>query len=404
MEGTDALRQRAVDEFEHQFLTVGVDAICSIPASDWNWAHWGAGVVAACFFVRDQALGPETIGCIARQVQAMVAAQCRWFGTPAASDPGDPAVIVEALAEQPERLRALGHDLIFSTLVLRAFARRPELATTARIDGLIRVVVQIGSDGPGGPFPGWSDPGGVRVEHRDGIPIVDDDDHLARCTLDAFLDVGPAYPGLDQGVVHHLLTHAEALLRLRQLGCTELSLARREAHRRYLKLVRRRPSGPGALDARPPAVSRALATEFWARDHGADQLPWLLGHIFKVPASFHFLAEIARLGTRERDADEDFLAATLGFTDDVRRESVDAATSNTPTGSKSREHLAGWCLARGRDQRPWQRVIRTVTSGVSSGVSLTPWVRRLPMTDDGQRAELTALARLTSRRVMNWPG
>ena len=119
-------------------------------------------------------------------------------------------------------------------------------------------------------------------------------------SLDAFAAVGPVYPGFDQGVVHHVLTHAQALLWLDELGYQALSASRRESQRRYLKLLRYRPSGPGAIDSTRTTLSDSRKPAFWDHDFATDPLPWLIGHIFKVPPAFHALADTANLSTSER--------------------------------------------------------------------------------------------------------
>ncbi len=253
-------------------MPLAVSSLCQIPVASFNEGHWSAAVIGAWLLADDRELDRAAVAPMTAQAMRMMDEMGQWFTQPLPSGFADPAPAAATLAAGAARLTALGHDVIFGALALTAMHRRPELATAANVDGLVALIEAMQRRGPGGPFPGWDDPAAVRPDAD--IPALSDGASLAHTTLDAFVTTGSFHPGLDQGVVLHLLTHAHATMLLEDLGHSDIAAGAREAHRTYLTLVTKRPDAAGSvpdgghdLDPRSSSFWSAIAE---ARDGGCS--------------------------------------------------------------------------------------------------------------------------------------
>ena len=279
--------------FDGDLVDRALAGMCSLEPQDFQSAHFGAAILAAHFFIADANLDDNTSRAVVTQATELGDRQSHWLRSPVASRPADPASIGSVLSAGADRLTALGHDLIFPSIALRVMHERPELATEAHLDGLARMVEFINHEPPGGPFPGWSDLDEA-ADHPDAsLPSLDSAEQLASTTLQRFRAVGPVHHGMDQGVVHHALTHALALIELEKLGYTTAATRGRLAQRTYLTLLTRRPDSDGSLPFVDEPCTDVRAKEWWSTDRRGE-LEWLFGHVFKVPWAFRRLVDLAR--------------------------------------------------------------------------------------------------------------
>ena len=63
--------------------------------------------------------------------------------------------IPTALANNNEKLRAIGHNVIFSTVALRVLSDRPDLRRPSIVRGIESLISRYDKAGPGGPLFGW---------------------------------------------------------------------------------------------------------------------------------------------------------------------------------------------------------------------------------------------------------
>lgn len=275
---------------DDRYLASGLAALARVRRRHWNAGHYGAAVLAAYFFAEEQGLDAAASAALAAQLDRLIARHPELFAPP--PDPsgcGDVAAVAAALRRTIGGLHAIGHNVIFATLALKACARRPELATPDHVAGLVALLDQFDGCGPGRPFYGWDDPASVRLEAADAIPRYDGEAAIARTALAAFARVEAVHPFLHQGIVGHLLTHAHALIDLARIGHPELAARGHDAHRLYVKLARNPPDEGEPIPRRAAIAAFApRAAAFWRRDHeGARE--WLVGHLFKYVYSFYDL-------------------------------------------------------------------------------------------------------------------
>jgi hypothetical protein len=269
-------------------ISVGVAAVCGVANTEFNNKHWGAAAIAAGLLAGEQSPSTAARSAITKQAERLMTSKAAWFPPPVQSGPGDIGDVVAALTKTAATLNLLGHDTIFAALTLRAMSDHPELATSANIDALVTMVEFARTQGPGGPFSGWEDPGGVLVEEEDEIPAIGAVDELAVSAVTAFAAAGTIYDGFDRGVVQHVLTHAHALIELQALGHSEVVSSGIEAHRIYRKLLTRRPSDGERPLPTPSAAPDFHSEHYWQQDlRGSDD--WLFGHVFKVAYAWRSL-------------------------------------------------------------------------------------------------------------------
>ena len=273
---------------DDHYLEAGLIALSRVGESHWNEGHFGAAVIAAYYFAREQHLNDAAVAALARQINRLFEAHDLHKGSRHGRD-ADVAPLVTALDHNIGDLRAIGHNVIFATLALKALQQLPWLATPATVAGLVSLLRQFDEYGPGRPFYGWDEVTAVRVEPADNIPTYTDEPTIARAALHAFAAIEDVYPFLHQGIVGHLLTHAHALIELARLGYGEIAGKGHDAHRLYIKLSRNPPDEgepiPRIGDAQPLAP---LSEAFWLADREGGR-EWLVGHVFKYPYSFYDL-------------------------------------------------------------------------------------------------------------------
>ena len=282
-----------------ELVRMGVAAMCGVANAHFNEKHWGAAVIAAGLLASEQAMSPAARSALIVQAERLADSKTEWFPSPVDAGPGDAAHVVAALAKSAASLNVLGHDTIFATLVLRAMANHPDLATSANVEALVSMVEFATTLGPGGPFAGWDDPSTVLVEEADDIPSIQTMEELAISAATVFAGVGTVYDGFDRGVVQHLLTHTHALIELDRLGHEAAVSSGIEAHRTYRKLMTRRPSAGAQALSTDAVVPAFLTEEYWQQDlRGRDD--WLYGHVFKVGLAWTALEPLLTAASRKR--------------------------------------------------------------------------------------------------------
>lgn len=148
------------------------------------------------------------------------------------------------------------------------------------VDGIRRLIDSFREK----PFPS------MQLKEGDGIPIYADTQAILDFTLREFVSFKDIYEGW-QGKPGHLLTHAQALIELENLGYRELSRQGFDGHRLHAKFVREEYQylykNREVLVQAQVAPASPLKKDFWEGDVEIND--WLIGHIFKYPYTVHSL-------------------------------------------------------------------------------------------------------------------
>jgi hypothetical protein len=184
---------------------------------------------------------------------------------------------------------AIGHDVIYTALVVRTLKARPELATDAVIDGVLEVLSACRAF-PIGPIAGVFGVEGVGADEVEEAEVTTDT-ALADAALRAIVESDHVYLGLHQGDLGHVPDHAHALIWLERLGYREIARRGRRGFREHLAAVRRARHLAAELpEARRREWVDPRGVEYWARGSTAND--WAVGHLFKYPYAILDLLEL----------------------------------------------------------------------------------------------------------------
>lgn len=183
--------------------------------------------------------------------------------------------IAEALRSSMGRLRQSGHNVIFGSLAIRAVQDHPELATSAVVDGLVRLMRQFAAQRQGrgyyGNVNGWKYGDDVQIADSQAVRYRDLADMLTQ-TLDETARMAAVHRR-GFGGLWHLINHAAGLLELHRRGFQTLTAAGLPVHARHLALLRTLPDvsdefgpyGAAAHDPRDPAYWKDMLKRDEAR-------------------------------------------------------------------------------------------------------------------------------------------
>ncbi len=275
---------------EERYLHAGITGLSRAGDQDPNNGHFGAAVIAAYYFCAENQLSQVVQQQIAKQLDQMIAKYSDLF-VPFTKENSQLELIKKvenAIDSNIETLHAIGHNVIFASLALKALKQTPQMITPSISDGIARLLYAFSSQGPGGPFYGWEDISKVTVKANDNIPIYTDEQIMIDFVFEEFAKFPKIYKGRHQGVVGHLLTHAHALIELSRMGYPQLAAKGHNAHRLYIKLARNLPDAGELLLKEHQKPSNPLELEYWERDLEGE-LSWLFGHAFKFPYGFYSL-------------------------------------------------------------------------------------------------------------------
>jgi hypothetical protein len=263
-----------------QHLVAGLDALARSygpPASKddgFGNGHRGAAMLAGCFMIKEGLAEPEVEAPIRTLVEYFSRIPVAAPMEPEAAAPRELDRLLSALA------RALGtsesHGAIFPAFALRVFRERPDLITPTRIDGLVRLA------------EAYTHPEPVEVPASDR-PF--DAGAWANQALEAFSGSAQAYRGRFQGYTGHILTFAQAVQDLHELGYRDLARRAEVGCRVHFANCQLGPSGPNnqlifpVKEATPQPIRPDLAP-FWLDCRFSPDSAKGLGHIIKYAYAF----------------------------------------------------------------------------------------------------------------------
>ncbi|MBM3498684.1 MAG: hypothetical protein FJX74_08415 [Armatimonadetes bacterium] len=263
-------------------LASGLNAVSRAHEGDYFAdGHRGAAMISAWFLCREANL--ETGA--ARVIAELIAAQ--WTESalfaPFPQEPAAPEQLgrIEAtMAANLGPLRQAGHNVIFPSLALRAFAEQPELSTPARVEGICKLI--------------------ERFDRADDLALTEGDERppfgfaetMAEFILTETLATMRAFSGRGQGWSGHMLTHGRAVLDLLRLGRTDLAQQAWAAFALYVKRTRLGPLDTDrSIPEHAPSDRRPLEASYW---EGRRDIDLGLGHSLKYPYGFYGLMALAR--------------------------------------------------------------------------------------------------------------
>jgi hypothetical protein len=263
-----------------QHLVAGLDALVRSyvpPASKddgFGNGHRGAAMLSGMYLIREGLVEPGAEATIGGLVEHFSRIPVCAPMTPEAPAPQELERLLSALT------RSLGtsesHGTIFPAFALRVFRERPDLITRTRIDGLVRMAEAYA---PADPL---ADPPADR-------PF--DAGRWADQSLQAFVASAEAYRGRFQGYTGHVLTFAQAVQDLHDLGYHDLTRRAAMGCRQHFANCRLGPTGPNhqmAFEVKEPSPQpiRPDLAPFWQGYPVRPDSAKGLGHIIKYAYAF----------------------------------------------------------------------------------------------------------------------
>ncbi len=257
------------------------------------WAgHWGAAVIAAYYFSRDNDIKESTHELIKNQINQLIQAHNDYFTEiPVETQTNEfEEKIISALKENVGNLCAIGHNVIYTSLALKASRDVPEFRMSHICDGIIKLIHAFNDCDPG-YF--WVDGKTEIIEPGYSDTIISEIDcaKLARkYVIDSFLIVKRSYQEENRDMqLGHLITHGHSIVELFELGYPELALEALKPFAQRINLIEdlRKRIPCNDLSIGVGKFISPLEDAYWEKDYSDSE--WMHGHLFKYPYSFYEL-------------------------------------------------------------------------------------------------------------------
>jgi hypothetical protein len=285
--------------------------------------HLGAALLAGWFFAEEHPdLDAGVFAGVTRDLDRIVAGEeSLWFDAEEAGitvaelfapfprespAPERVASIPAALSANIDHTREAGHNSIFASLALRAFAEHPEHATPSIVDGIRRLteLFDRATPGPGyyGRQRGWIDGDAVTLADDDGLPPYADEAAMSQAVIDELIG-GASIRRQGFGGLFHIINHAYALAELSRAGHADLASRGLRAHHRHLRLYRSLPDLEAELGAVVKNRHDPLTPQHWSRRDSVQWSAWLSHRIKTLYAFRGLLRTVDDAETRARAED-----------------------------------------------------------------------------------------------------
>lgn len=272
----------------------------------WH-AHYGAGAIAAYFWVRENRLSSLAAGSVTAEAKAML--RKHGINEELQSPRGEmlereeaEARITEALDRTIGELHWVGHQAIYGALTLKAIRELDGWGTEQDIERMVELIDSFEKTIPGRSWLNTTvkEIRSLKIDDTDEFPRIDGPEQLSRLILD---ELG-AFPAIYQAESHHdlighMLTYGHALNILHELGYPALFHKGIPPFLTMIKALRLSREAVGedgqwtlqspvdVLPLVPAERSTALPheLEYWLTDRRSRD--WNEGHVFKFPFSFY---------------------------------------------------------------------------------------------------------------------
>ncbi len=235
--------------------------------------HRGAAILACAFLLLDELADPEAREAIEAEISRLANLDRRLVTEQAAAAASTTTTALEPLTAQLtsclQTLSADGHGVIYGALALRAFSLYPELATVHAIDGITALLKNSQTDNPGRYYgiDDYQDIPASEIDYRRFASVEEAAIYSLRqhrvVIPDQQID-GKLY--FFAGDQLHLITHAQALLELDQLGYRELATQGLDSLRKHFYLIEKRQLPANAQPYRAETSHDPRKLEFWRRN------------------------------------------------------------------------------------------------------------------------------------------
>ncbi|MGC9347591.1 MAG: hypothetical protein ACP5JG_05585 [Anaerolineae bacterium] len=217
-------------------------------------------------------------------------------------------IIPEALCANIDRTRQSGHNVIFTSIAVRAMHDHPGYATPAIVEGIRKLIEGFNGARPGrgyyGEERGWISGADASLPDDDALPPYESQQAMIDTVINEVI-ASASQHRRGFGGLFHIINHAAALTELGRYGYEDLARRGLAAHRQHLRLWRSLPVLDDKLgqlerashDPRTPAYWRTASLQWSAH----------LTHRIKTLYGFHTLLHYIHDAAKRREAEAHFL-------------------------------------------------------------------------------------------------
>jgi hypothetical protein len=300
-------------DLDRRLLEEGLATIASSRerTGDLWHAHYGAGAIAAYFWVRENRLTALAAGSVTAEAKAMLRQHGTRNDQTASANERMPLEeaevrITDALERTIGELHWVGHQAIYGAISLKAIRELEGWGTAEEIEQIAQLIESFERTIPGRSWVNTTvkEMRRMHLDEKDGFPEILHPIQLSQLILEelgAFRTIYQAEAHHD--LIGHMLTYGHALNMLYELGYVALFY---KGIPPFLKMVKALRLGrdmdvmqeevtlQSPVDVLPLTQaerSRALPheLEYWLTDHRCRD--WYGGHVFKFPFSFYHHAK-----------------------------------------------------------------------------------------------------------------
>ncbi len=176
------------------------------------------------------------------------------------------ASIATALSANIDTLRQSGHNVIFSSIAIRALHDHSMFATNGIVHGIVQLIARFNDAGPGrgyyGKERGWILGNDVKLDDENDFPAYRDQQDMVEVVIEELVQ-SAAIRRQGYGGLFHLINHAAALTELTRFGFDELAGRGMAAHHNHVRLWRSLPDVEKELGPLVPAIHDPRTPEYW---------------------------------------------------------------------------------------------------------------------------------------------
>jgi hypothetical protein len=287
--------------------------------------HLGAALAAGYFFGEEHHdLDDKVHAAICEELDRVMRGEEQWFDPEKAKltvhelfepFPAEPpqkeliSTIAESLSGNIEKTRESGHNVIFTSLAIRALHDHPVYATPTLVQGIRKLIEGFNGAGPGrgyyGQKRGWILGDAVSLPADDSFPPYKNESEMAEVVLDELIRSAPVRrQGF--GGLWHVINHAAAITELSRYGFEDLARKGFAAHQHHVRLWRTLPDVQEELGAVKRAQQDPRTPEFW-KTGALKRDSARLTHRIKTLYGFFTLARFVEDKAKRKTAEQSLL-------------------------------------------------------------------------------------------------
>ena len=310
---------------DQKYLRLGLCGLARAHTVNAMVGHLGAAVVAGYFIGEEMPeLDEQVFASIEKKLDCILRGGERiWYNpektgisipelfepfSDGSAVPVEIAPISTALANNISSLHESGHNVIFSSIAIRALHDHSQFATDSIVGGIEKLIAMFNNLGPGSGYYGKDRgriPGNMVVlDDQCDFPPYRDQQEMVEVVIDELIRSG-AVRKQGFGGLFHIINHAAALTELLRFGYKKLARQGLASHHHHLRLWRSLPDVEQELGPLKAAKHDPWTPEFW-QDADSHQWSAHLTHRIKTMYGLSRLLRFIESDEKRKQAEAKF--------------------------------------------------------------------------------------------------